>query len=62
MAVEAHVTGLQQREDETVLLAHASLWCDGLRIYEVTDLSLLIAEAASVPGAPSFVPREAALR
>jgi len=62
MTVEAHVTSVQERDDGLVLQADASLWCDGLRIYEVSDLSLLIAEAASVPGAPPSVPREAAVR
>ena len=49
MAVEAHVTNVAERDGEIVLLADASLWCDGLRIYEVTDLSLRIAEAAGAP-------------
>jgi 3-hydroxymyristoyl/3-hydroxydecanoyl-(acyl carrier protein) dehydratase len=61
MAVEAHVTGVHQREDEVVLLAEASLWCDGLRIYEVRDLSLRIAEAATpAERAPRQVARTAA--
>jgi 3-hydroxymyristoyl/3-hydroxydecanoyl-(acyl carrier protein) dehydratase len=46
MAVEAHVTDVRESEDGLVLLADGSLWCDGLRIYEVTDLSLRIAEAS----------------
>ena len=62
MAVEAHVTDRQALEDEVILLAEASLWCDGLRIYEVTDLSLRIAEAAHVPAGPSSPARQVAVR
>lgn len=57
MAVEAHVTSVQQREEEVVLLAAASLWCDGLRIYEVKDVSLRVVEAV-----PSLVLSQVAAR
>jgi 3-hydroxymyristoyl/3-hydroxydecanoyl-(acyl carrier protein) dehydratase len=46
MTVDAHVTSVQETEDGLLLLAEGSLWCDGLRIYEVSDLSLLVAEAS----------------
>jgi 3-hydroxymyristoyl/3-hydroxydecanoyl-(acyl carrier protein) dehydratase len=62
MAVEAHITSVEHRDGALVLLAEASLWRDGLRIYEVCDLSLFITEAEPAsPGAtPAAVLREVA--
>ncbi|WP_129676971.1 PfaB family protein [Candidatus Chloroploca sp. Khr17] len=42
MSLEAHITRIEQRGPAIVIVANASLWRDGLRIYEVKDLGIAI--------------------
>ena len=44
MRLEAHISRVEQRGDQIVILADASLWRDQLRIYEVRDLGLALVE------------------
>jgi 3-hydroxymyristoyl/3-hydroxydecanoyl-(acyl carrier protein) dehydratase len=44
MELEAHLTGIRREAGSTVLLADASLWVDGLRIYEVNNAAIGILE------------------
>ncbi len=44
MRLEAHISRVERRGDQIVILADASLWRDQLRIYEVRDLGLAIVE------------------
>ena len=46
MRVEAHITSTETHDETIVLRADASLWRDGLRIYEVHDLALTVTEAS----------------
>ena len=46
MSVEAHIKQVEAHGDRTVVKADASLWKDGLRIYELTDASISIVEGA----------------
>jgi 3-oxoacyl-(acyl-carrier-protein) synthase/3-hydroxymyristoyl/3-hydroxydecanoyl-(acyl carrier protein) dehydratase len=45
MAVEVHVTGVSVGDDRTTVTAEASLWKDGLRIYEVAGAAVVVREA-----------------
>jgi PfaB family protein len=45
MSLAAHITRIEQRGDQRIISADASLWRDGLRIYEVRDLAVAVAEA-----------------
>jgi PfaB family protein len=47
MTLEAHITGIERRGAQLVLLADASLWRDDLRIYEVTGLGLALSETGA---------------
>ena len=40
MELEVHLKPIEQQPDRTVLTGDASLWVDGLRIYEVRQISL----------------------
>lgn len=40
MELEVHLKPIQQQPDRVVLTGDASLWVDGLRIYEINQLSL----------------------
>ena len=51
MRVEAHIRSTETRGETVLLRADASLWRDGLRIYELHDLALSITETVSVDGA-----------
>ncbi|PDV98613.1 PfaB family protein [Candidatus Chloroploca asiatica] len=42
MTLEAHITRIERRGPAIVIVANASLWRDGLRIYEVKDLGIAI--------------------
>ncbi len=46
MSIEAHIKTVEQNRDRTVITADASLWKDGLRIYELTDAAIAIVEGA----------------
>ncbi len=45
MALEIHLTGIEKSNNRVVVSGDASLWKDGLRIYEVKQLALVIQEA-----------------
>jgi 3-hydroxymyristoyl/3-hydroxydecanoyl-(acyl carrier protein) dehydratase len=45
MHVEVHIRDIEERNDCTVLRADGSLWRDGLRIYEVMNLTLAVSES-----------------
>jgi 3-hydroxymyristoyl/3-hydroxydecanoyl-(acyl carrier protein) dehydratase len=47
IAVEVHVTGVEEWHGTRVVKADASLWRDGLRIYELTDLAQSVSEAGN---------------
>jgi PfaB family protein len=47
MRLEAHITGVERRGDQVVVLADASLWRDRLRIYEVRQLGVALSESYS---------------
>ncbi|HVA26480.1 MAG TPA: beta-ketoacyl synthase N-terminal-like domain-containing protein [Chloroflexota bacterium] len=51
MTLEMHVKRLDRSSDgtATVIVADGSLWRDSLRIYEVTDLALLVGDADQGP-------------
>ncbi|NNJ11054.1 PfaB family protein [Chloroflexales bacterium ZM16-3] len=42
MRLEVHISRVERRDDQIIILADASLWRDQLRIYEVRDLGLAI--------------------
>jgi hypothetical protein len=42
MSLEAHIVGVERRAGQILILADASLWRDGLRIYEVRGLGVAI--------------------
>jgi len=44
MRLEAHISRVERRGGQIVILADASLWRDQLRIYEVRDLGLALVE------------------
>jgi hypothetical protein len=44
MEVEAHITDVRQSAGETAILFDASLWVDGLRIYEIKNAAVGILE------------------
>jgi 3-oxoacyl-(acyl-carrier-protein) synthase/3-hydroxymyristoyl/3-hydroxydecanoyl-(acyl carrier protein) dehydratase len=44
MVVEVHVTGVSVADDRTTVTAEASLWKDGLRIYEVSGAAVAVRE------------------
>jgi PfaB family protein len=45
MRLEAHITGVERRGGQIVVLADASLWRDRLRIYEVCQIGVAISES-----------------
>lgn len=45
MELEVHISGIEQRANQAVLTGDASLWVDGLRIYEVKNLAIGLVEA-----------------
>jgi 3-hydroxymyristoyl/3-hydroxydecanoyl-(acyl carrier protein) dehydratase len=47
IAVEVHITGVEERDDAQVVTAEASLWRDGLRIYALNDLAQCVSEAGN---------------
>ena len=42
MHLEVHIKNIDEQAEQTVLIADAYLWNEGMRIYQVTDLSLRI--------------------
>jgi 3-hydroxymyristoyl/3-hydroxydecanoyl-(acyl carrier protein) dehydratase len=44
MDLEVDMTRLEERDGRVTLLGDASVWCDGLRIYEVRDAAICLAE------------------
>lgn len=46
MALEANIIEIKQSNGEITMIADASLWKDGLRIYEVKNIGLVIKEGA----------------
>nr|WP_255603961.1 beta-hydroxydecanoyl-ACP dehydratase [Oscillochloris sp. ZM17-4] len=42
MRLEVHISRVERRDDQIIILADASLWRDQLRIYEVRDLGLAL--------------------
>jgi 3-hydroxymyristoyl/3-hydroxydecanoyl-(acyl carrier protein) dehydratase len=44
MEVEAHLSAIEQRADQLLLLGDASLWVNGLRIYEVKNAAVGLLE------------------
>ncbi|HEX9018208.1 MAG TPA: beta-hydroxydecanoyl-ACP dehydratase [Anaerolineaceae bacterium] len=45
MELEVHLSAVDRRENNTVMLGDASLWVDGLRIYELKNVAVGILEA-----------------
>jgi PfaB family protein len=45
MSLEIHITCIEKSPDRVVITGDASLWKDGLRIYEVKQVALVISEA-----------------
>lgn len=45
MKIEVHITGIERAEGRVTILAEASLWSDGMRIYEVKNAAVSIVEA-----------------
>ena len=45
MDVDAHIKSITRNEHGLLIKADANLWKDGLRIYQVTDIGVLIKEA-----------------
>ncbi len=45
MRLEVHISRIERRSGQIIILADASLWRDQLRIYEVRDLGLAIIES-----------------
>jgi 3-hydroxymyristoyl/3-hydroxydecanoyl-(acyl carrier protein) dehydratase len=46
MFIEAHIKNIENLPEKTVITADASLWKDGLRIYELTNVAIVIIESA----------------
>ncbi|MCP4297067.1 MAG: PfaB family protein [Proteobacteria bacterium] len=44
MSLETHVTSIEETGDQIIIKGDASLWKDGIRIYEVRDLAISIKE------------------
>lgn len=44
MVIESHIKKIERQSDRLVITADASLWKDGLRIYEITDAAIAIAD------------------
>jgi len=44
MSIEAHIKKVEHKADRTIITADASLWKDGLRIYELTDGAIAVVE------------------
>ncbi len=44
MKLEVHLTQIEQRVDQVLLVGDASLWADGIRIYEVKDAAIRLVE------------------
>ena len=45
MRLEVHISRIERRSNQIIILADASLWRDQMRIYEVRDLGLAIVES-----------------
>ena len=52
MELEVNISEVVQRDQQCLLIADASLWKDGLRIYEIRDAAVCIAESAPCSTSP----------
>jgi len=44
VTLEAHLKHIERTPERVTVVADGSLWRDGLRIYEVTDLAIVLEE------------------
>ena len=44
MKVEVHLTKVERSTNQVLLMGDASLWADGVRIYEVMDVAMRLLE------------------
>jgi PfaB family protein len=48
MSIEVHITKVEKSDDKVTVVGAASLWKDRIRIYEVTDIAIVIEEGTPV--------------
>ncbi len=44
MAIEVHITRIENRSGQVILVGDASLWKEKIRIYEIKDIALCMEE------------------
>ena len=44
MSLEIHITSITKNNNQTIVIGEGSLWKENIRIYEIKNLALAIAE------------------